>query len=410
MKKGIKKFMWVLIPAILVVIIPYIICSIVFDLSVIGKMNVISETNKTYVDIIVYNDGFNVIRELDFHFISRCGELYSPEIISTTGICKVNPSNSFSCEEIDWKGGIEIGFMIAEPPANECNVYLIYSLNLANLYLPLIDRGIVYKINSATDYQLKLNQKDIRETENRLNFEYNAESIRNHFYEGGMAVIRTDIISNETQQYKLTGEWFTSATALNKDTLIGSFENNLIIPDQAIQSYYHWSPIHVSEDISEGMYLGTLRDSKKNNFQKEVKLSIIKDKELTPFLGFSEGIDFDKNVTSFVIDKIQSVNMPKDEEAQAKILLNATRDLLIIPPEVNKRIYFDENNISSLEAFYSNEGTISEFNYVYVMFLRSIGIPAKISYTDNYFYSEVYIYEKGWVPVDVYNTTKTFGE
>ncbi len=369
------------------------------------------QDNQTVIQLFFYNGGFRTIKELDFAIEDNCNlNWHSPKISGISQECKLKESYQFTgeCKKLSVKDGLDIRFKsMGLPPAN-CSVKLFYEVDWPGLFFRLSSTNILDKSSHPIMYgdeKQKIQQP-------KVNFTFKLNLIKPFAYRGGRSVIRSFILSNVTQDYTLTGEWFNSSSIYDPSTLIFKepHAGHFSIPQRGSTVYYHWASIF--KNIEEIGFLGTLKDSNKQVFQEKVTIQVIDEGDLIQFLNEDEIIKFDKNSTAFVLDRIEE-NITTDL-SQAKLLLNESRNFLTIPKEISRKLYFNENEVNANITFYDKEGTESEFNSLYVMFLRSIGIPARMKYMIKddveYPYTEVYINEKGWIPVDVYDTSHNFGE
>lgn len=381
---------------------------LILDIDVNGEYYVNPIDNSTSVDIHIKNNGLISMKSLTLTFEPVCKEitglhdtLMYPKLLFLPSTCgsKEDFLEKNVCELLKVDDEIIIGYESFYPLKEGCKFKIHYEVNWKTLYFRLWDSSYLTKKNMPTRY--------FRNYDSSVQFSHSLKAIRNFFYDGGQKVVKVNVVSPSNQNYTFTGEWFNSGTKFDESTFINFNEEKVNIMKNGNKSYYYWIPTTLPSDLSEMGFKSSIRTPSNEIYQKDIAISIVKDNELIPYLIQNSKIIFDRNSTVSALDRLRNSN---DEKAQAEILLNYTREIILIPKEINRVKYYNEKDINSIESFYAREGTESEFNNVYVMFLRSIGIPARINSSEGKTFSEVYIFGEGWNQVDVYNPDKKFGE
>ena len=139
----------------------------------------------------------------------------------------------------------------------------------------------------------------------------------------------------------------------------------------------------------------------------ETSFNVISNEELLKYLVQDEYITWDQTVYDWIINnsfcKFRELN---SEEEQAKLLFDLIWEKMAIPGRTKLLDDYNNKIEQSLESFNVELGTSSEFSFVYTMFLRAFGIPAKYEKIDKDgidYYSVYYFSGKERINVDVYN-------
>lgn len=146
----------------------------------------------------------------------------------------------------------------------------------------------------------------------------------------------------------------------------------------------------------------------------ETNYDLITDVNVTPYLEKEAdgSVTWDDDVLRELIK--ENVLCGKSDEEQTKMILQFVREKMNPPLRTEEESGYNSGNLGFAEAWSSKVGTSSEYSVVFASFLRAVGIPAKIEVNQfedyGYYYVKVYIQDKGWLPVDVYNPEKGAGE
>lgn len=407
-----------IVTGLLAIFVNYLYANLAFDIKLNTDYYLNPETNKTIIHLSFYNNGYKTIDELNFIFGNDCNlQWYAPKLQRNSEDCKLKESLYLAgtCSKLDFGSGLDlIAKYDSSNLAKNCNVTMSYDVKWPGLFFRL----------SSTNY-LKESAKPIYYGDEppkvivielpRINFSYAIKPIKNFAYNSGRILVLLSVLSNKTQEYIITGEWFNSSTDFDSSTLIRNFsiEKSVNIEERRPWNYYYWAYFNLPDNANTIGFMVTIRGHDNSFYQKNTSFEIIKRPDLIPFLSEDDNIKFDNNSTGFALDNV-IISNAINESSQAETLLQIVRNYLIIPKEINKKVFYDEHDVDSNTTFYAKEGTFSEFNSLYIMFLRSLGIPAKMEFTNiggvKYPYTSVYINSTGWIAVDVYNINHKFGE
>ena len=99
--------------------------------------------------------------------------------------------------------------------------------------------------------------------------------------------MRVSIVSNETQSYTLTGEWFNSTDVFSPATFIpnSNFTGTFKLEGGYREKYYFWRSINQPDEISKVGFMVTLRADNGQVLQDIANLTLVRYNSLTPFLG-----------------------------------------------------------------------------------------------------------------------------
>lgn len=205
----------------------------------------------------------------------------------------------------------------------------------------------------------------------------------------------------------LHNEWF-----LDNQKIPNNLTTKLNYDEIFRLTRYDWSLVG---DNSTVRFRTGLEFNKKPLFG-EIEYDLIKNEELIDYLKKEEGkIVWDHDLIKELINGTSLCGL--SDELQTNITLSFVRENMNLPLETIKKIEYDNRTESSEISWNEKIGTSSEYSYVFVSLLRSIGIPSKIETTKfedyDYYYVKVYLKDKGWVPIDVYDNgdeSKKLGE
>ena len=241
------------------------------------------------------------------------------------------------------------------------------------------------------------------------------EPLRESFYRGGRIVIFTSLLSNTDQNYRFNGEWF-SVNRIGNETVYAPIKDSPYSETFDLKKgqyvvQYRWFSISEA-NVASALFLGNAKPDSGTAQSKNATVKIVDMEELAPYLSANEKITINDSVTIFALK-----NLPKtrqSDEEHAKLLLKLTRSHMSFPNGSNETDFFEKNELDSLSAFERREGTASEFCSVYVMLLQAVGIPSRViecqKNGEKYFIAEVFLEERNWTEVDVYNPDQQIGE
>lgn len=250
-----------------------------------------------------------------------------------------------------------------------------------------------------------LNQSKPPQIQNSPKFFFQVIPLRDSFYTGGRVVTLVSIVSNQTQNYYLTGEWFAYEGNLNTTIPIPEsiYNETFFLQKNQIVGQYRWNLIP-DKNATNATFRATLKDDSGRAYVQNVSVKLIRKDETLPYLAENSVVRSNDTITIFALMSLRSVN-PSDFD-QAGILLNLTRNYLSPAMEMNET--------NSLEVFDEKRGDSLGFSSFYAMLLRSIGIPAKVMTCSvsgkAYYYDEILIEGKGWLNADVYNSAYGLGQ
>lgn len=413
--KGVLIFV---ITGLIGIFINYLYSMAAFDIFIKGEYYNHPKTNTTNVRLHFLNQGFMAIEDLDFILGNDCNMgWYAPKILSPSE-CSLTESIYLAgiCEKLGVGGKVELRTKtITNTPASNCNITISYHVSWPGLFFRLSSHGSLKKSSEPINYG---DEPPVTVVLDRPKFNLSLEiiPIKNFVYSGGgRALLYLSYISNKSQSYTLTGEWFNSNTTFDATTVIRDIysRQTFTLNENLLWSHYQWGWFYPSEDVKHIGFQAIFKGEDGIDIQKNISFEVIHNLDLTQYLTNDSIVQFDENITDFALDYIFISNTTSDY-SQAELLLDVTRQHIDIPKEVNQRLDYDESEIDAKTVFYKKEGTASEFNALYILFLRSVGIPAKIEYIErdgkNYPYTSVYIKDREWINVDVYNKSIIFGD
>lgn len=230
--------------------------------------------------------------------------------------------------------------------------------------------------------------------------------IRSNFYSGSLAMILYEINypypvdKDNVTLLSLNVEWF-----INGDDLPSEWSGNLSA-EKGSQCWYSWWPLKTNQNIGE-YKARVLVEKDKEWHDVETSFNVISNEELLKYLAQDEYIAWDQNVYHWIINNSSCKFKELDsEEEQAKLLFDLVWKNMKIPGRTKLLDDYNKNVEQSLKSFNDELGTSSEFSFVYTMFLRAFGIPAKYEKIDKDgidYYSVYYFSGQEWIHVDVYN-------
>jgi hypothetical protein len=370
-----------------------------------------SQDYDVYVNII--NVGLSNMNDVIFNIKTDCNTFFSDPIVFDNDEiknCKINTDYrklDMLCERFKKEDTVLVKAKTKNEPIN-CSMIITYQPTAfpQNLIpIPFYISTRIMKIPSSygdrgTEYEpIHPDFKGIRISD--------MQSIRTSFYSNSNVIVTFDIISSENYSFSLVEEWFKS------DQYIGKWNTTSEIKENWKWKWYGWSILNTNKDSEEFSFRVVLTY---DNKQLENKTSFFVEKkdELKPYVKKTDIISWNNDIVSWTLNQFKDIENLNDEE-QSRILLNITRNTLINPIETEKRKYYEDYNISSIETFNKKIGSSSEFSVFYAMLNRVLGIPAKvkmISIPENpdFYYVEVYLKNRGWIIINPIDILTNFGE
>lgn len=201
--------------------------------------------------------------------------------------------------------------------------------------------------------------------------------------------------------FTLIYEWFVDDAKSPNYT----YSQNLSYEDVFERTRLNWYSV---ENYSKVRFRVGLSLDKKILAEADINYGLTKDASLDKYLGKEENITWND---STIKELINGTNLcGKNDEEQIKGILSFVRNNMNPPLETDKKIYYDQNQVSSEKSWNEKIGTSSEYSYVFAAFLRAMGIPAKIETTKledyAYYYVNAYIQGKGRWRIDVFQENK----
>jgi len=239
--------------------------------------------------------------------------------------------------------------------------------------------------------------------------------IRDSFYRNGSVVLVSKIFADADYDLRITSEWYQNGAKIGREE--SDYNAITKIVENQLLSWFFWNTFSSGAGDTESIKAIVRYENQKIKDANSIEAQIIFENrpELVAYLNPDENIIWDNNIMSFFVNKLYQNNLLIPETPdynRASFLLNLTREYIYSPPEAALRTQYDSTELDSLEAFKLKEGTNSEFNFVFVMANRAIGIPARIieAQTAREYCSQVYLEESGWVTVDVFDKEQEFAE
>ncbi len=213
--------------------------------------------------------------------------------------------------------------------------------------------------------------------------------------------------NNKTNDnFTLLGEWFLDDGKLPSATY---YNETLDYNDTFGTPRFNWYPVG---NYSKVKFRVVLSRDKEPLVDETINYSLTKNVSFDTYLSNENNITWDNQLIKELIKGAELCG--KDEEEQVRAVLSFVRNKMNPPLKTDEIIYYDQNQLSSEKSWNEKRGTSSEYSYVFTSFLRAIGIPAKIEtnrFEDyDYYHVKVYVSNKGWLPVDVFNKSKKIGD
>ncbi len=364
-----------------------------------------NDENYFTIYLNISNIGHFNLRDVLFSVKADCGSnfiLYKLKDNNEVNDCKLgkHPTHlDLKCKEFYKEDLIELEWSTPIKPLN-CNVEIEYERSL-----PYID-VIPVKVNKKS----KLIENNEYEVFKGIKI-INITPIRNNFYSGQEIVLIYDIFSSDLYNITYTNEWYDSEGFLANRTR--TF--NDIIVHKAHNPRYAWNSFSIKSGEENFTFKTIIRYSNNKYNESGFNFTIYRNKNFTRYLIQDKNIRWNDTIVEWLLRGLGSSDLisykDKNDEEKATKLLDITRSIMVNPPEMEKILYYEEHYINSLGSFEKREGRSFEFSAVYTMFLRIIGIPSepyKSSIDENYYCVRLYLEGKGWVSVDVLNTSKNF--
>jgi len=234
-------------------------------------------------------------------------------------------------------------------------------------------------------------------------------SIRENIYSNSNNVVCYQF-SNPNDEinvsFTLMGEWFHYLLG-NQYKLINDSYNEWLPYNEIFKIRYNW---YFIENYSKVRYKIGLKNDK--ILEKNIIYDLVNDHEFDDYLTQEDdSITWNDEMIRELVSEKAICN--KNDEEQVNLVISFVRNHMSPPFSTKKKLDYQEKEINSIDSWKEKEGTSSEYSFIFTSFLRSIGIPAKVEKNNFYpydYYVKVYIQNKGWLPIDIYDENKNLGD